>query len=79
MVFLLISDTLWDLFFMQKLEKTEFGDDSKRTWNKGPKKIWFLRGWNLEKWAPVQAGAWFWGFVQLQENAQFWRCFGTSF
>ena len=65
--------------FRSKAGKTEVRNDLRRAWKRGPKKVWFLRGWNLEKWAPVEAGARFWGFDQVQKRAPFWGGFGTSF
>ena len=55
--FLMILGTLWDLFFYQKARKTEVRDDSKRAWKKSLKKVWFLSGWNHEKWTTRAGGS----------------------
>ena len=66
--FLLIWGTLWDFFLINTIRKTEFRDDSRRAWKTCPKNVWFVSGWNPEKWTPVQAGAWFWGFCPTPEK-----------
>ena len=78
--------TLWGIFFDQKAVKSGLREDLRRALKWGPKQMCFLSGWNLEKWAPVEARAWFWVLRSSRKGFHFgvvlvppFRAFGVSY
>ena len=44
-----IWGTLWGTILVKNQEKCVAKTGLRRAWKRGPKKVWFLSGWNLEK------------------------------